>query len=252
MAKPHSNRTNFKYASWLAERGWKTAIHALSPTARKELNQLLAEGKGLTYCCNIINQKYDGEIKEKGLKPISLTSLKTYRNKHWHKEPAVAERIIETDPKLSAEARRITAKIDCMGNLEKLANTAMKRLDRAMEAEQRAPMPLAITTNLIDKAFDYNERIMNIQMDLGLLKRAPTELDITTKEEPEPDEMTEEAKEKRAERMILAAQALMGKGRYGKRNIQISAGGSVKQASGDKRGHDSDTTGAGRDTSSTG
>lgn len=213
MSKIATNRTNIKYAHELKRRGFPTAVHALPKDIKSYVDELLEKGWQIRTIANELNKRYALEIEAAGLKPITRTSLTTYRDKFWHKTPQFRKIVIEGTEATKKAAVGVLKNFDAFKEMVGAAKYQKERMEMIKE------MPIKIPTKRGDEVvlqyFEMCEKILEKALDLGLLQRAPVRVEskiegkLGLTDGLTDSELIAKTKE--------AIDAIEGKGKYAKR-----------------------------------
>ncbi len=217
MAKPATNRTNFRYASQIRKKGFLTAIHVL-PEIKEYVDTRLAEGVSENGLANEINQRFGEQIKATGwLKPISRGSISNYRNRYWKHTPQFKKVVINGSEAVKEEIKKLLYDFDALKMMIKWAKKQDEKAELADNLEDRTNLPSKRGDEARLQAYDMAKVILEKEVELGLIE-APSgssdegfvsgslKLDFGNR-----DEIIKQAKE--------AILAIEGKGKYEKREL---------------------------------
>ena len=224
MAKPASNRVNFKYAQELKKRGFLTAIHALPDEALIVVHKMLEENRSGRDIANEVNAKFQKQIKKLRLKPITFSSVQTYKNKYWKETPSGKRAELKKDPELKQKISTVFAEFDALAEMAKLAKSQLELATMITEEkDKKTKLASGMGEGARLQAHTMLKDVVNFQLELGIIARTPLEVDLNLNGEvvTKPAEMSEEQKMLLAQEMGEMALALQGKGRYGKRKPKL-------------------------------
>lgn len=180
MTKVATSITNFHYASKLKSMGFKTGVHALPQDGRDMVDSLLFRGANCMEIANQIQQQYGKYIEGLDLKPVSDTSVRTYRDNYWIKGEGVAS-IVEASPivkTLLEEARykaeEMLNEYDGLKKMIKFAKMEEELIDKPGKLEEN---PMGMIDSNRDTArfrsFQMAKQIHDTYVNLGIVKTLP-------------------------------------------------------------------------------
>lgn len=224
MAKPATNRVNFKYAQELKKRGFLTAVHALPDEALLLVHQMLEKNIGSRQVANEVNAKFSKEIKKKRLKPITHSSIQTYKKNYWKDTPSGKRTELNKDPELKQSISKVFADFDALAEMADLAKSQLELAKMITEEkDKKTKLASGMGEGARLQAHTMLKDVVNFQLELGIIARTPLEVDVTVGGEvvAKPSEMSEEQKLLLVQDLTQMALALQDKGRYGKRQPKL-------------------------------
>jgi hypothetical protein len=175
MSKIATNRANIKYAQELRRRGFPTAVHALPEDVKGYVDELLAKGFAIRSLANELNKRYALDIEATGLKPITRTSLTTYRDKYWKKTPAFSRMVLFGNEKTKKDIEKIRRKYDSYKKMVSCAQEGDARYEKVKKLEKKAPLPTRRGDEVLKSRYEMHKDNLEAELLLGIRVKAPTE-----------------------------------------------------------------------------
>lgn len=224
MAKVATNRSNLQYAKELKKRGFLTAVHALPDEALIVVHKMLEDNLGSRQIANEINAKFQKEMKKRKLKPLTHTSVQTYKRKYWKETPSGKRAELKKDPELKQNISTVFAEFDALAEMAKLAKSQLELATLITEEkDKKTKLASGMGEGARKQAHDMLKDVVNFQLELGIIARTPLEVDVNVGGEivSKPSEMSEEQKLLLVQELTQMALGLQGKGRYAKREPKL-------------------------------
>lgn len=176
MTDPSISRNNFDYANKLKRQGFPTAVHALPAEALEYVDEQLRKDVPLIVISNEVNRRYATELKQYELKPISATSLKSYKENYFYQKQAIDKPVMAVIPALQNRMQLAMEAFNSYGKMLELAKTQIVKASMMDEKENQLQMPIKRADESRELAFNMLSKIFQFEMDSGARGKAPMEI----------------------------------------------------------------------------